>query len=277
MYLEMYPIYISRYIDIAPAVRYSDAADDSEKISAFLVKDLRVRCLMLNGTENSALTELASEMTVRYYDKGYILYTPGDPSDCLFLMKAGRVQQYHLSPDGRKLITSILGPGDIFGTTALAKVSRHHLFAEALDECAILALPRRRAQELLLRKPKAILILIDRLGRRLGHIQDKMQALAFEPIAVRLARCLIETADNGIVEGYSHQELSEIVGAYRESVTATLNHFKGEELVDIERRRIKVLNVAGLKRVANGHNGSRPAAGTPKRVAPARPRSSTVA
>lgn len=224
---------------------------------------------MLSGTENSAFAELTSEMTVRYYDKGYILYTPGDPSDSLFLMEAGRVQQYHLSPDGRKLITSIFGPGDIFGTTALAKASRRYLFAEAMDDCVILALPRRRAQELLLREPEAILILIDRLGQRLGHIQDKMQALAFEPIAVRLARCLIETVDNGVVEGYSHQELSEIVGTHRESVTATLNHFKDEELVDIERRRIKVLNVAGLERVANGHNGARPGIETSKRVAPA--------
>jgi len=205
---------------------------------------------MLNGSSNQVLNELVSRMRERHYDRGQILYMPGDPGDAVFLMKAGRVQQYHLSLGGRKLVTAILKPGDIFGATAVINGYHRHVFAEALDDCVIHALDRCQAKELLLREPKATLLLISKLARRLSRAEEKLEELVFEPIPVRLARCLIETSENGIVEDYSHQDLAEMLRAYRETVTVTLNHFKNQGLIDIERRRIAIRDLAGLNCVA---------------------------
>lgn len=209
---------------------------------------------MLNGTNDPALAKLASKMMERHYDKGQLFYMPDDPGDTVFLLRAGRVQQYHLSLDGRKLVTAVLNPGDVFGATTLANGHRHHLFAEALDDCVVHVLDRRRVRELLLREPKTTLLLINRLAQRLSHAEEKLQALAFEPIRVRLARCLIESAENGAVEGYTHQEISELVGGYRETITMALNRFKEEGLIDIDRRRITILDCAGLHRIVNGED-----------------------
>jgi CRP-like cAMP-binding protein len=205
---------------------------------------------MLNGTTHPALAGLVSRMIEQRYDKGYIFYMPGDPADTLFCLKVGRVQQYHLSPDGRKLVTTTLGPGDVFGITTLAENQRHHLFAETLDDCVVLVLDRWQVRQLLLREPQTVLLLINQLARRLSHAQDKLHELVFEPIPVRLARCLLEIAENGIVEGYSHQEIGEILGTYRETVTVALNRFKEGGLIDLGRCRIRILDPTGLHRIA---------------------------
>ncbi len=207
---------------------------------------------MLNQTDNQLLTKLASEMEERRYTKGYLFCIPGDPADTLFLVRAGRIQQYHLSPGGRKLVTNVLEPGDVFGITTLTQERHHHLFAEALDDCVVLTLNGRQAREFLLREPRLALWLIARLTQRLGRAVDLLQALAFESIPVRLAHCLVEMADNGVVEGYTHQDISEFLGTHRENITAALHFFKEQSLIDIERRRITVLDIAGLSRFANG-------------------------
>jgi CRP-like cAMP-binding protein len=220
---------------------------------------------MLNGTNCLLSTSLASAMMARRYNRGHIFYMPGDPGDTIFLLKAGRVQQYHLSLAGRKLVTAVLEPGDIFGATTLAR-ERHYLFAEALDDCVALVLDCWRARELLLRDPETIFLLIDRLIQRLGRAHEKLEALIFEPIPVRLARCLMEIAEDGVVQGYSHEDLSEFLGTYRETVTMVLNRFKEEGLIELGRRRIRLLDCQGLMRVASGENGTRFGSVTQDRV-----------
>lgn len=212
---------------------------------------------IVNGNGSPVLTELAPGMMRRHYHKGQILYMPGDPADSVFLLQAGRVQQYHLSQEGRKLVTSILKPGDIFGATAVANGHGRHVFAEALDDCVVRVLDRGQVKELLLREPGATLLVIRGLARRLNRAQAKLEELVFEPVPVRLARWLIETAVNDVVEGYSHQDISEILGTYRETTTVALNDFKDQGYVDIERRRIKILDLVGLNRIANGDKTTR--------------------
>lgn len=58
------------------------------------------------------------------------------------------------------------------------------------------------------------------------------------------ARC------NGTVVGYTHQSLGEMLGTYRETITQTLDEFKAAELIDIGRKRIEILDRAGLERIA---------------------------
>ncbi|RME43126.1 MAG: Crp/Fnr family transcriptional regulator [Chloroflexi bacterium] len=224
---------------------------------------------MLNENGTLALGELAYITIERRYRKGHILYMPGDPADTIFLLKAGRVQQYHLSLEGRKLVTVVLKPGDIFGATAVTNGHRRHVFAEALDDCVVSMLDRHQVKELLLREPRAALLFINKLVCRLNRAEKKLEELVFEPIPVRLARCLLEAAENDVVDGFSHQDISEMLGAYRETVTVILNQFKERGLICIERRRIVIRDRAGLHHVAYGDEMPDPGSRTDGRAMPA--------
>jgi CRP-like cAMP-binding protein len=53
------------------------------------------------------------------------------------------------------------------------------------------------------------------------------------------------------LRGFSHQDLGEMLGSYRETITQTLNDFKAKGLIDIGHKRISLLDRGGLEFVAS--------------------------
>jgi CRP/FNR family cyclic AMP-dependent transcriptional regulator len=210
----------------------------------------------LNGSAPPDLADLASRMMARRYERGRILYMPDERCKTLFLLYQGHVHLYHLSIDGRKFVVNVLKPGDVFGATSLSPAYRPRVFAETADECVIGALDTSYAREWLLAEPRAALLMIDRLGRQLTQVENKLETMALHPLAVRLARFLLESARDNAVQDYTHQDLGEIVGAYRESITVMLNRFKDDGLIDIDRRCIEILDRGRLTALAWGESGS---------------------
>ena len=103
-------------------------------------------------------------------------------------------------------------------------------------------------------KPQVAFRFVEALGERLTSLESRLEELAFKSIPARLASLLLRLAEQQgpgkVVAGYTHQDLGEMLGTYRETITQTLNEFKAEGLVDIGRKRIEILDVGGLESVA---------------------------
>jgi len=111
----------------------------------------------------------------------------------------------------------------------------------------ICVLSRSDLQALIRRNPEVGLRLLAELGARLRQHEEDLESLAFRSLPARLAALLLREADiYGTVDGYSHQELAERLGTYRETVSQLLGRFRGEGLVSIEPRRIRLLDREGL-------------------------------
>jgi CRP/FNR family transcriptional regulator, cyclic AMP receptor protein len=81
--------------------------------------------------------------------------------------------------------------------------------------------------------------------------ERQLEALAFKPVLPRLADLLRREARDGLVVGLSHQDLGERLGVYRETVTEALNELKAAGLLEIGRRRIRLLDEARLREIAD--------------------------
>jgi CRP/FNR family cyclic AMP-dependent transcriptional regulator len=187
--------------------------------------------------------------------RGKILYMPEDTSEVLFMLKKGQVQLYRISPDGKKLVIATLGPGAIFGEMALIGQGMHNSFAEVTEDSDILVMNRDDVERLLMTKPRVALRISEILGQRLREAEMRLEEIAFKGIPARLAILLLQLADregSNTITGLTHQDLGEQVGTYRETTTQTLNMFKVEGLIDIGRKRITILDRAGLERIAQG-------------------------
>jgi CRP/FNR family cyclic AMP-dependent transcriptional regulator len=95
--------------------------------------------------------------------------------------------------------------------------------------------------------------IFEALGRRLKEAEARLEEIAFKGIPARLASLLLQLTDaagGDTISGFTHQDLGEQIGTYRETTTQTLNMFKAEGLIDIGRKRITVLDREGLERVA---------------------------
>jgi len=199
------------------------------------------------------MEEIDRATTITSCRKGKILYMPEDTSEVLFLLKQGRVQLYRISPDGKKLVIATIGPGTVFGEMALIGQGMHNTFAEAIENCVLCVMSREDVERLLITKPKVALRIFEVLGRRLKEAEARLEEIAFKGIPARLASLLLAlSAEQGsdTITGLTHQDLAEQVGTYRETTTQTLNHFKAEGLIEIGRKRITIVDRAGLERIS---------------------------
>jgi CRP-like cAMP-binding protein len=201
------------------------------------------------------IEEIDRATTMTTCRRGRILYMPEDTSEVLFLLKEGRIQLYRISPDGKKLVIATVGPGAVFGEMAFIGQGMHNTFAEAAEDCVLLVMGRNDVERLLVTKPKVALRIFEVLGRRLKEAEARLEEIAFKGIPARLASLLLQLADEGggdTITGFTHQDLGEQIGTYRETTTQTLNMFKAEGFIDIGRKRIVILDRQGLGRVAEG-------------------------
>lgn len=204
----------------------------------------------LTPREMEDLNRITTMSTVA---KGRVFYRPEEPGEVLFILKEGRVQLYRISPEGKKLVITTLGPHTLFGEMALLGTKMHNTFAEAVDDCLICVMSRTDLERLILNKPQVALRILDITGKRLREAEERLENMAFKGIPARLASLLLrlsEEQDSDTVTGLTHQDLAESVGTYRETATQVLNDLKSQGLIGIGRKRIIILNRNGLEEVA---------------------------
>lgn len=196
-------------------------------------------------------TWLAESTTMVSCERGRVFYTPDEPGEVVFILKRGRVDLYRIAADGRKLVVATLGPHTIFGEMGLLGQGMYGCYAEATIDSLICVLSRSDLQALIRRNPEVGLRLLNELGNRLRQRDDELEALAFRGLPARLATLLLREADMyGTIDGYTHQDLAERLGTYRETVSQLLGRFRTEGLVSVEPKRIRLLDPDGLKAYA---------------------------
>lgn len=230
----------------------SDAASLSRYSPEHKVRHLSLIDI-LRDVEQPTLEWLAAHTTMATARRGQLVYTPGETREALFLLKAGSVRLYRLTADGRKLVLSTLEPHTVFGDMPLAGQQMYGAYAEALTDCTLCVLGRADLEKLIETKPLVAIRLLEIVGQRLVEAEGVIEDFAFKSVPARLATLILRLSGrDGIeeVRGHSHQELAEMIGSYRETVTVTLDDFKHHGLVAVSRRHIQILDRRGLERIA---------------------------
>ncbi len=183
---------------------------------------------------------------------GKIFYAPEDTGEALFILKEGKIQLYRISPDGRKIVTNTLSAGTVFGEMSLIGQRMYNSFAEAIEDCAVCKMGRADLERLLLERPQVALRILEVIGKRLVEVEARLEDIAFKTVAGRLASLLLRLmkAEGTTITGFTHQNLADAIGTYRETTTQTLNRFKAQGLVYTGRKRIEILDPEGLQRIA---------------------------
>ena len=127
----------------------------------------------------------------------------------------------------------------------------HNTFAESVEDCLLCVMSRHDVERLIMSKPSVALRIMDLMAKRLNEVEARLEDMAFKSIPARLALLLLELQkeQGNQIHGYTHQDLAEAVGTYRETTTQTLNEFKAKNLIDIGRKQIAILDPAGLEQV----------------------------
>ncbi len=203
---------------------------------------------------DAEVVEISRMTRMCLYSTNHIFYMPDDPGEVLFIIKKGRVQLYRVSPDGRKLVFKTLQEGAVFGHMGMIGQRLHNTFAEAVGECKICIMNRTDVEGLLMAKPVVALRIMEHMGNRLLDVEQRFEDIAFRRMPSRIARLILQlTEEHGggdALKGYTHQQLADMLGTYRETTTQILNDFKGAGYIKLGRKSIEIIDVAALEAMA---------------------------
>jgi len=213
----------------------------------------------LSPEEIDALGKRAPMQTV---EAGTLFYSPEERSEVLFILKAGRVRLYRLSPDGKALTTTIVESGTIFGEMAILGQGMHDSYAEALTPCVLCLMSRDDVVRLLLGDPRIALRITETMGRRLLEAERRLSDFVFKSLPERIATVLVTLAEHEPARfsiwpshssqlelRYTHEQLAEMVGTHRETATKILNDLREQGLIDLKRGKVVLLDIDALRRL----------------------------
>jgi CRP-like cAMP-binding protein len=184
------------------------------------------------------------------------IFTPHQPAHALYLLHSGQVSLQMHSADDRLLTLRVIEPGEVFGHSTLAGLPTFSGFAESLKAVRATAVPREAIASILRADPSLSAPMIAELGKHYRIVSRRLDEVAFKSVPARLASVLLDMAGSSADDGKSrvprrtHQQLAEMINAYRETVTKVINQFRDARLLDIDRSGITLLNPARLRELA---------------------------
>ncbi|GBG07152.1 hypothetical protein PAT3040_01700 [Paenibacillus agaridevorans] len=208
--------------------------------------------------DDEYLTEISKLCSKRVYTKGESIFLEGDEGDELYLVISGVIQIYQ-DNHSRDVVLSIFREGDFFGEMALLQNERvRSASARTIEKSTLCILKKRHFIPLVNSKPE---ILIGILGTALDRLRDAnklIMDLTIHDVRTRIARMLLRlTEQHGVPSAdgilidlkLTHQQLADMTGTARETVTKLLLELQNEQLIRNDQRKIIVCNLDGLRNI----------------------------
>jgi len=170
--------------------------------------------------------------------------------DRIYLVKKGRVRV--LSGD---VAVAVLGPGQMFGTSAFFGAAAIDQRVVALDNVVICDAPAGRFLQMMASHPRLAAKMTMLMARQLFDLEQTAQRSATENVDQRLADLLLRLADRERepvrVRDLSQTDLARMIGASRESVSRALGRWERQHAVAIGQRSVDILDEDALRAVSN--------------------------
>ncbi len=191
--------------------------------------------------------------------RGQRIYMPGDPSDQIFLLKAGVVKISSIGADQQETILAFLYPGDIFGELAMVDDSPRDHVATAHEDIVLCALGRDLLLKMAAEAPALGYQITKIMGLRLRRFRTRIEELLCKSAQARIAHTLLDlSTEYGIPDDHgvlipirlNQADLGNLVGLARETVNIVLQDFKQRGLVEADRRSIRITDPARLRLVS---------------------------
>ena len=192
------------------------------------------------------------------YPRGALLFVEGQEPRGVYVLCAGRVKLSTSAPDARVLITQIAGPGEVLGLSAVLAGTPYEVTAETIDHCRINFIQRGDFVRFLAAHGDASLRAARQLNSNYRTAFEQARLLGLSRTAAgKLARFLLaacakhgQSNGRGVKLALTHEEIGQLIGASRETVTRLFSEFKHRRLIEVRGATLLVNNRPALEALA---------------------------
>ena len=219
---------------------------------------------LFSAFSDAHLSQVLTCVQHRSYPRGSFILRAGEETDALYIILSGRAKVLIPDEEGHEVILTVMGPHEFFGEMGLLDDLPRSASVETLETCEMLRLSKAGFINVLKDNFELAMLIIRNLVRRMRDADRKIESLALIDVYGRVARLLIDMAQN--VEGkwiVEHappkQEIARMIGASREMVSRVVKDLHKKGLIRAEKRRIQILDKASMqKRASVRHHTEKP-------------------
>jgi len=208
----------------------------------------------------TAVQGLASITSPASYPKGATLFVEGQSPRGVFVLCSGRIKLSTSSADGKSLIVRIAEPGEVLGLPATVTGKPYELTAEVIEPAQANFIARQDFLAFLREHGEAALRVAQQLGETYHSAIAEMRTIGLShSVGEKLARFLLDLSaghDKGkgevrITLTLTHEEIAQMIGASRETVTRLFGEFKKKQFLQVKGSTLIIKDKAGLASVVS--------------------------
>jgi len=224
------------------------------------------QCSMENGALFKNLTREEAEIInfekeFRQFRRGDILYKEGSRISGFYCIHSGIIKVFKTGLDGKEQIIRFAKPGEIIAYRSVLSNEVACTSAKVIDDCQVCFIPSEILISLVKSNPTYALEILKLACHELGEANSFITDIAQKTVRERLAEILLLLLNDFCIDEQNYlkisltrEELANIVGTATESVIRLLSEFKTDKLVELNGRKIKILNQKGLEKISNVFN-----------------------
>ncbi len=190
------------------------------------------------------------------YRKNDYIYFEEDSANKVYLIEKGKVKIGYYSEEGHEVVKAILTRGEIFGEKAILGENKRTEFAQSVDNTTSICPIGVETMHSLMRDNQSFSLKIYKfIGLRFRRLERRLQLLLFKDTKTRLlefldelkedyGHCCPDTGDMVIEHPYTQRDIANLIGTSRPTLNIILNELKESNVIDFNRKEIRLKNVA---------------------------------
>jgi len=192
------------------------------------------------------------------YPKGAMLFIEGQTSRGVFVLCNGRVKLSTTSREGKTIITKISDSGDVLGLNAVVSNRPYEVTAEMMEPGQANFIPRDSLMQMLKEFPEAAMKVAQQLSRNYYTAYEEIRTLGLSASpSEKFAKLLLSWSTKGIQSDGSsqvrltltHEEIAEIIGTTRETVSRLFSEFKKKQLMQAKGAMLMIRSRVALEKI----------------------------
>jgi CRP/FNR family cyclic AMP-dependent transcriptional regulator len=208
----------------------------------------------LNDEDLKPLTRVAM---LRSIPRHTVVLHAGDRTDAIYFVLSGALKVQISDEEGREVILSMLGPGELFGDMGALDAHPRSATVLAVESSEVVMIGKLDFKQCLMDNPDVSLFIMRNLTRRLRLADRNIESLALLDVYGRVARLLLEAAE--IVDGrkvvthkLTKQDIAKMIGASREMVSRVMRDLTTQGLIQEHDGQLILVDLDAFKRHGDG-------------------------
>ncbi len=212
------------------------------------------------GIDARELEELDSIIKRRRpLKRGEHLFQVGSPFQSIYAVRSGSIKTYTPTEDGHEQVTGFHLPGELLGLDAI-NLEHHPCAAKVLETTSLCEIPFNRLEELSSHLPSLQHQLLKIMSKEILHDQSLLMLLGKKSAEERLAALLLSLSTRYQQRGFSptdfylsmsRNDIGNYLGLAVETVSRLFSRFQEEGVLDVQRKHVRITDLAQLRNIAN--------------------------